>query len=306
MELRYLYVGSADVGSDLAGLALVPGVRLRWRFRHFGADVAAVDPGSPPCLLLADHRPPGTVLPIYRVDALGDAVATLASGGGPRAGPVGTPEGPAISRRRTGGLLMALLRVDRPDAMGPPTPTPPTPPGGTPECRTERGRHGTGRGTPVASGHGRTVDPPRDHPWNRVSPVWPICAGPVSVVGIPVVAGRGIPTAWASTATVAVIAVVGLALLAWGWRSIGRNLRSWGYAERPDDLVITHGAMFKKIYVVPYGRMQLVDVEAGPIERSFGLVRVKLHTAAATTDAKVCGLLRRHGRDPPGPPHPAG
>ena len=73
--------------------------------------------------------------------------------------------------------------------------------------------------------------------------------------------------------------------------AIGRNLRSWGYVERADDLVVTHGAMFKKLTVVPYGRMQLVDVEAGPIERSFGLVSVKLHTAAATTDAKVCGLL---------------
>ena len=42
--------------------------------------------------------------------------------------------------------------------------------------------------------------------------------------------------------------------------------------------------------VVPYGRMQLVDVKAGPIARSFGLVSVKLHTAAATSDAQVRGL----------------
>ncbi len=48
--------------------------------------------------------------------------------------------------------------------------------------------------------------------------------------------------------------------------------------------------MFRKLTVVPYGRMQLVDVEAGPVERAFGLVTVKLHTAAATTDAKVRGL----------------
>ena len=74
------------------------------------------------------------------------------------------------------------------------------------------------------------------------------------------------------------------------WLSIGRNRRSWGYVERTDDLLVTHGALFKRLTVVPYGRMQLVDVEAGPIARSFGLVSVKLHTAAATTDAKVCGL----------------
>ncbi len=134
-------------------------------------------------------------------------------------------------------------------------------------------------------------DPPPDHPWNRVSPrLAHMRRAVLLTVGIPVVAAAAVPTAWASRTAALMIALVGLAFLAWGWRSIGRNLRSWGYAERPDDLVIIHGAMFKKLCVVPYGRMQLVDVEAGPIERSFGLVHVKLHTAAATTDAKVCGL----------------
>jgi len=42
--------------------------------------------------------------------------------------------------------------------------------------------------------------------------------------------------------------------------------------------------------VVPYGRMQLVDVTAGAIERIFGLATIKLHTAAATTDARIPGL----------------
>jgi hypothetical protein len=78
--------------------------------------------------------------------------------------------------------------------------------------------------------------------------------------------------------------------MTWAWFAVGRNFRSWGYLERSDDLLVTHGVMFKKLTVVPYGRMQLIDVKAGPIERGFGLVRVKLHTAAATTDAQVCGL----------------
>jgi membrane protein YdbS with pleckstrin-like domain len=79
-------------------------------------------------------------------------------------------------------------------------------------------------------------------------------------------------------------------VLVWAWSAVGRNFRSWGYVERADDLMVTHGAMFKKLTVVPYGRMQLVDVKAGPVERAFGLVNVKLHTAAATTDAQVRGL----------------
>ena len=42
--------------------------------------------------------------------------------------------------------------------------------------------------------------------------------------------------------------------------------------------------------VVPYGRMQFIDVTSGPIERIFGLATVKLHTAAAATDARIPGL----------------
>jgi hypothetical protein len=113
-----------------------------------------------------------------------------------------------------------------------------------------------------------------------------------------VLAGVGVPLAAAAAGACAVasptaglsVAIAALVLLILAWISIGRNQRSWGYVERADDLLVTHGALFKKLTVVPYGRMQLVDVEAGPIERSFGLVNVKLHTAAATTDAKVCGL----------------
>jgi hypothetical protein len=84
--------------------------------------------------------------------------------------------------------------------------------------------------------------------------------------------------------------IAAVLLLLWAWSAVGRNFRSWGYVERADDLMVTHGAMFKKLTVVPYGRMQLVDVKAGPIERAFGVVNVKLHTAAATTDAQVRGL----------------
>src|SRR5205814_4601196 len=60
VELRFLYVGSDDTEADLAAWLRVPGSRMRWRFQHFGADVAAVDLGSPPLVLIADHRPTGS------------------------------------------------------------------------------------------------------------------------------------------------------------------------------------------------------------------------------------------------------
>ena len=118
MELRYLYLGSPDTEADVAGWLALPGARLRWRFRHFGADVAAIDPGSPPLLLLADHRPPGSVLPIYAVSDLDAARADLEDAGWElELGAAGTPEGPACVLRSPGGVAVALLRVDRPDAM---------------------------------------------------------------------------------------------------------------------------------------------------------------------------------------------
>lgn len=78
----------------------------------------------------------------------------------------------------------------------------------------------------------------------------------------------------------------------WGWVLIGRNQRSWKYAEREDELLVTHGVMFRQLVVVPYGRMQFVEVTAGPFERAFRLATVQLHTAAAASDARIPGLER--------------
>jgi hypothetical protein len=69
-----------------------------------------------------------------------------------------------------------------------------------------------------------------------------------------------------------------------------RRVGAWGYLEREDDLLVRRGLMVHRLSVVPYGRMQFVDVTAGPIERSFGLATVRLHTAAAATDARIPGL----------------
>lgn len=92
--------------------------------------------------------------------------------------------------------------------------------------------------------------------------------------------------AWVGGLLVAAV----LAELAWGWWFIGRRVRSYGYVERADDLLVTSGILFRRLVVVPYGRLQLVDVVAGPLDRAFGIATVRLHTAAATTDATIPGL----------------
>ena len=87
-----------------------------------------------------------------------------------------------------------------------------------------------------------------------------------------------------------VAAVAWLVGLAWGWWLIGRRVRSIGYAERADDLLVTSGIMYRRLVIVPYGRMQLVDITAGPLERWLGVATVQLHTASAGSDAHIPGL----------------
>lgn len=69
-----------------------------------------------------------------------------------------------------------------------------------------------------------------------------------------------------------------------------RAISSYGYAERERDLLVRHGRMIRKLSIVPYARMQFVDVTAGPFERMFGIATVRLHTAAAASDATIPGL----------------
>lgn len=85
-------------------------------------------------------------------------------------------------------------------------------------------------------------------------------------------------------------AVPVVALLGWVWWAVGRACRSWGYAERADDLLVRHGILIRRLSVVPYGRMQFLDVTAGPIDRRAQIATVHLHTAAAATDARIPGL----------------
>lgn len=84
--------------------------------------------------------------------------------------------------------------------------------------------------------------------------------------------------------------LIGAIVAGWLWWLIGRQVRAIGYAERADDLLVVSGIVFRRLVLVPYGRMQLVDVRRGPLERYLGLATVQLHTAAATTDATIPGL----------------
>jgi membrane protein YdbS with pleckstrin-like domain len=133
-------------------------------------------------------------------------------------------------------------------------------------------------------------DPPEVE-WTRVSARLAaarriVTCGPLLLLAAALaVLGVVLDTSWGTGA-----AVVPLAAAAWAWWVVGRQVRSWGYAERADDLLVRHGVAFRTVVVVPYGRMQYVDVYAGPVDRIFGLAKVQLHTASARSDAYIPGL----------------
>lgn len=69
-----------------------------------------------------------------------------------------------------------------------------------------------------------------------------------------------------------------------------RQARAIGYMLRADDLVFRKGILWQRMIAVPYGRMQLVDITHGPLDRAFGVAQLKMVTAAATTGVQIPGL----------------
>jgi hypothetical protein len=106
MKLLYLYVGTNKIDDDLAKLKSL-GANEIWRFQKFGADVGAVEFGDETRLILADHRPVGSVMPIYQVDSIRGIKGHTAE----------TPDGPCVVVQLPSGVEVGFLEVHRPKAL---------------------------------------------------------------------------------------------------------------------------------------------------------------------------------------------
>lgn len=89
--------------------------------------------------------------------------------------------------------------------------------------------------------------------------------------------------AWLLLIAVAIVAVISLIVAP-------RRARSIGYRLRDDDLLFRRGIMFQRFVSVPYGRMQLIDINRGPVSRMLGLADLRFVTAAASTGVVIPGL----------------
>lgn len=115
-----------------------------------------------------------------------------------------------------------------------------------------------------------------------IATVWPIL---IAVATLPLVLWAPDPVWWA---------VLAFLLLVWAWRIVRqpRAARRWGYAETDTDIYITRGLAWRQLTGVPYGRMQLVNVQSGPLERSFNLASVEMVTSSTSGTITIPGLSR--------------
>jgi predicted enzyme related to lactoylglutathione lyase len=115
----YLYVGVADIGRARDFYERALGAEFVWHFRRFGTEVAAVRVSpTGPLVLLAEHRPTPSCLPIWTVGNLEAAVARVAAAGFADHGETAeTPDGPVLVLRDVDGNELGLLRQDVPNAL---------------------------------------------------------------------------------------------------------------------------------------------------------------------------------------------
>ena len=64
-----------------------------------------------------------------------------------------------------------------------------------------------------------------------------------------------------------------------------------GIALRDHDVAYRHGLFWRKTVLLPFSRIQHVEVASGPLQRKFGLATLKFFTAGGSNvDLKVDGL----------------
>ena len=133
--------------------------------------------------------------------------------------------------------------------------------------------------------------------WRRVSQKYVVSEFIGLFVTAVILAGATAPLyllGW-DLAPFATAAAVGFVLLFAAFTP--RRVRAIGYQLREDDLVFRRGILYQRFVAVPYGRMQLIDINRGPLSRALGLSDLRFVTAAATTALTIPGLAQADADD---------
>jgi membrane protein YdbS with pleckstrin-like domain len=130
-----------------------------------------------------------------------------------------------------------------------------------------------------------------ENTWHRVSPKY-IVVDVIGAImtGIILVAATSVPALLSGVSWLWLFPIVFGAITVVVIAFIPRRVKSIGYELRDDDLLFRRGLMYQRFVAVPYGRMQLVDINRGPVARLLGLSELRFVTAAAASAVVIPGL----------------
>ena len=129
-----------------------------------------------------------------------------------------------------------------------------------------------------------------DLPWRPVSPMLTrvrlITAAALVLPLLLVTLALGVfVTRWVLLGTLVVL-LVGL----WAAWLISRQVSAISWVELDEEIVIRKGRMFRSLVSVPYGRLQYVDIQSGPLARANGIASCEIHTASPESGGSLPGL----------------
>lgn len=90
-------------------------------------------------------------------------------------------------------------------------------------------------------------------------------------------------------------AICVLALISWPLNYF--EVRNTAYQLRTDEVLVRTGALSRTTTALPYGRIQRVDLNEGPIDAKYGLAALTLESAAENGSVTIPGLLIDNAKD---------
>ncbi len=113
---------------------------------------------------------------------------------------------------------------------------------------------------------------------------------PVYVLWVAMAAGAVVGSVLADRWWIAALGLLPLLILAQSLAFTPRRARAVGYLDAAEDLTIASGIMFRSVHTIPYGRVQSVKIDEGPVDRRYGLAQLTVTTASGASTAVLPGL----------------
>jgi len=83
----------------------------------------------------------------------------------------------------------------------------------------------------------------------------------------------------------------------WSFISALKKFEYMSFALREKDIIYNKGWLWRQTIIVPFNRVQHIQVDQGPLERKFNLASLKIFTAGGTSsDISIPGLRPEKAR----------